>query len=253
MKLIGNEIKYCEKHIKNGTVDKRKPVKTITSLIKYYHMKMNLSEGEIKQEVMKHLNNVQVEMDEEYIDKLVKTNTSDKVTLNTLDKITITEAEWGVIQEMGRNERERKVLFFFLCSYKIKRGLGYMANNSVRIEYGSLNSDAHVTFTAKQRAESLNYFETHGLIEIGLGINADRITLYYVNDESPIKMEITEFDCLDTYYKYGKKGGKLIICKECGELFIAKQKGRTSTQCTDCYELKSQESKNKYLREKRAK
>ena len=48
-------------------------------------------------------------------------------------------------------------------------------------------------------------------------------------------MTVTEFDCLDVYYKWWKDDfkGKPVICKECGELFIAPVKS-PAKYCEDC-------------------
>ena len=47
-------------------------------------------------------------------------------------------------------------------------------------------------------------------------------------------MTVTEFDCLDVYYKWWKDGfkGRLVICKECGELFITQ--GTKAYYCEEC-------------------
>ena len=50
-------------------------------------------------------------------------------------------------------------------------------------------------------------------------------------------MTITEFDCLDVYYNWWKNGfkGRLVICRECGDLVHVKSKHDGSTKyCEDC-------------------
>ena len=75
--------------------------------------------------------------------------------------------------------------------------------------------------------------------------------MLYVAD-GMVAMTVTEFDCLDVYYKWWKDDfkGRLVVCKECGELFIAPVKS-PAKQCEECYKRKHQESKNEYLRNKR--
>ena len=49
-------------------------------------------------------------------------------------------------------------------------------------------------------------------------------------------MTITEFDCLDVYYEWWKHGfkGRLVICKECGELILSKSKTCPNKRCEKC-------------------
>lgn len=233
MKLIGNEIKYCEKHLSNNTIDKN-PVKTIAIMIKYFFLIKKLSVADVRREILAYMNRVDVELDMELLNKLIKTNTSDKTTMNSLESISITEVEWETIQELGRNERERKLLFTLLCMYKIKVGVGYKADNTVKVDYTTLNSDAHITLTKKQRVETFTYLIQAGAISIGFGQMAKKVKLFYVNDESPVKMEITEFDCLHVYYNYMKKGGKdLKFCVECGNIYIAKDNKKKKGYCSE--------------------
>lgn len=247
MALIGNEIKYCEKHLNNNTIDNNH-VRTAVIMVKYFFLVKEYSQPQIKQELLSYLERVNVKLDNDLIDKLIKSNTSDKTTLNTLESISITETEWDTIQELGRNERERKLLFTLLCMYKIKVGCGYEANNTVKVNYTTLNSDAHITLTKKQRVETFSYLIQAGAISIGFGQMAKKIELFYVNNESPIKMEITEFDCLHVYYEYLKKGGRLIFCQECGDLVVAKS--NNSKYCNDCAKTKTNQQKLNHKKRK---
>ena len=253
MKLIGNEVKYSEKHLLNKMVeDKRNPVKTVVILIKYFFLIKEYTISQIKKEIKQFLQDVEVELDDKYLDDLIKTNTSEKTTINKLDSISVTQAEMDTIKELGTTEQQRKVLFVLLCWYKIKVGLGYTDDGTVKVDYTNLNAEAHVSMSKAKREEMLTYFYECGLIGLGMGQMAKKIKLFYINNDSPVIMTITEFDCLDVYYKWWKDGfkGKLIICKECGELFIAPVKS-PAKQCEECYKRKHQESKNEYLRNKR--
>lgn len=237
MKLIGNEVKYSEKHLLNRTVeDKRNPVKTVVILIKYFFLIKEYTISQIKKEIKQFLQDVEVELDDKYLDDLIKTNTSEKTTINKLDSISVTQAEMDTIKELGTTEQQRKVLFVLLCWYKIKVGLGYTDDGTVKVDYTNLNAEAHVSMSKAKREEMLTYFYECGLIGLGMGQMAKKIKLFYINNDSPIIMTITEFDCLDVYYKWWKDGfkGRLVICKECGELFVAKDKGRTPMYCEDC-------------------
>lgn len=252
MKLIGNEVKYSEKHLLNKTVeDKRNPVKTVVILIKYFFLIKEYTISQIKKEIKQFLQDAEVELDDKYLDDLIKTNTSAKTTINELKSISVTQAEMDTIKELGTTEQQRKVLFVLLCWYKIKVGLGYTDDGTVKVDYTNLNAEAHVSMSKAKREEMLTYFYECGLIGLGMGQMAKKIKLFYVNNDSPVIMTITEFDCLDVYYQWWKNGlkGKLIICKECGDLVLSKSKTCPSKYCEDCAKQKEQERKNKYFRE----
>lgn len=233
MALVGNEIKYCEKHLRNNTIDSDNPVRTIAIMIKYLFLVKKLEGMDLKLTLLEYMDSVGCKLDNGFLDGLIKTNTSEKIVINSLDKITITTTEWETIQELGRNERERKVLFYILCCYKIKVGLGFPDNKLVKVEYTKLNKQAHVTLTKDYRVDMFRYFIETGLVEMHVGKNADKLTINYVANGKTL-IEITEFDCIDTYYKYLKKGGRLIVCQECGDLTISTSKTCPSKVCKNC-------------------
>lgn len=248
MKLIGNEVKYCEKHLRNNTIDTN-PVKTVAIMVKYFFLIHEMTEEEVRDNINAYLTNVGVELEDELIDKLVKTNTSSKTTINQLESISITTTEWAYIQKTGRNERERKVLFTLLCMYKIKVGLGYANDGTVKVEYTKLNSDAHVTLTKAYRIEMLRYFTEVKAISIGMGQMAKKIKLNYVEDSGEVLLDITEYDCLHIYYEHLKKGGRLITCKECSDVInVPKKKQYNSVKfCKKCSNKRIEEQNRNRL------
>lgn len=246
MGLIGNEIKYCEKHLQNNTIDEN-PVKTVAIMIKYFYLVQELEIGNIKCEIINYLDRVGAEVSEEIIDSLLSTCTGAKASINALESISITVPEWKLIQEMGRNERERKVLFTLLCMYKIKVGVGFANDGTVKVEYTKLNSDAHVTMTKAYRTEMLQHMEDVGLINLGMGQIAKKIKLNYVQDGEEL-IQITEFDCIHVYYEYLKKGGRLIYCQECGDLILSVSKTKPSKYCKKCATYIKQQQTNECKR-----
>ena len=232
MGLIGNEIKYCEKHLQNNTIDDN-PVKTVAIMIKYFYLVQELDKDNIKGEVLNYLDRVGATVDENVVDSLISTCTGAKASINSLESISITVPEWELIQELGRNERERKVLFTLLCMYKIKVGVGFADDGTVKVEYTKLNSDAHVTMTKAYRTDMLQYFIDAGLLTIGMGQMAKKVKLFYVREGEEL-IKITEFDCIHVYYDYLKKGGKLRKCGRCGTLFIDYSKTKPAKNCKEC-------------------
>lgn len=242
MALIGNEVKYCEKHLQNNTIDDN-PVRTVAIMIKYFYLVQELEVDNIKGEIINYLDRVGATVSEEVLDSLLSTCTGAKASINALKSISITVPEWETIQELGRNERERKVLFTLLCMYKIKVGVGFANDGTVKVDYTKLNSDAHVTMTKAYRTEMLQHMESVGMVNIDMGQIAKKIKLNYVQDGEEL-IQITEFDCIHVYYEYLKKGGRLIYCQKCGDLVLAT--GRNSKYCKKCSKEKELEKYERY-------
>ena len=251
MALIGNEIEYAKK-ILTGAVKEKNLFKALVMLTKYYYFEMGMDIKDIEKNLRMYIKAMGDNIDDETLENIIKSNTSSKTNINKLDNIIITVQEWQTIQEMGRTERERKLLFTLLCMYKVKIGLGYSDNGLVKIEYTKLNSLAHVVFTRKQRIEMWRYLIDCGMIELGLGQLASRVKLHYVFPDSKQLIKITDFEAFNVYYDYLKNGGKLIRCKECGKLVLSKSKTCPSKYCKDCANKIEQERKNEQKRISRA-
>ena len=249
MALIGNEIEYAKK-ILTGAVKEKNLFKALVMLTKYYYFEMGMDIKDIEKNLRMYIKAMGDNIDDETLENIVKSNTSSKTNINKLDNIIITVQEWQTIQEMGRTERERKLLFTLLCLYKVKIGLGYSDNGLVKIEYTKLNSLAHVVFKSTERVDVFRYLIECGMIEMGMGQLASRVKLHYVFPDSKQLIKITDFEAFNVYYDYLKKGGRLINCKECGKLVLAK--GNKTQYCKDCANKREQERKNEQKRISRA-
>ena len=248
MALIGNEMEYAKK-ILTGAVKEKNLFKALVILTKYYYFELGMNDKEIEKNLRLYIKAMGGDVDDEAIENIIKSNTSSKTNVNKLDHIIITIQEWQTIQEMGRTERERKLLFTLLCMYKVKIGLGYSDNGLVKIEYTQLNSLAHVVFKSSERIDVFRYLIECGMIEMGMGQLASRIKLHYVFPDSKQLIKITDFEAFNVYYDYLKNGGKLVRCKECGKLVLSKSKTCPSKYCKDCAKRIEQERKNKFQRE----
>ena len=248
MALIGNEMEYAKK-ILTGAVKEKNLFKALVILTKYYYFELGMNDKEIEKNLRLYIKTMNGNVDDEAIENIIKSNTSSKTNINKLDHIIITIQEWQTIQEMGRTERERKLLFTLLCMYKVKIGLGYSDNGLVKIEYTQLNSLAHVVFKSTERIDVFRYFIECGMIEMGMGQLASRVKLHYVFPDSKQLIKITDFEAFNVYYDYLKNGGKLVRCKECGKLVLSKSKTCPSKYCKDCAKRIEQERKNKFQRE----
>ena len=249
MALIGNEMEYAKK-ILTGAVKEKNLFKALVILTKYYYFELGMDDKEIERNLRLYIKAMGGDVDDEAIENIIKSNTSSKTNVNKLDHIIITIQEWQTIQEMGRTERERKLLFTLLCMYKVKIGLGYSDNGLVKIEYTQLNSLAHVVFKSTERIDVFRYLIECGMIEMGMGQLASRVKLHYVFPNSKQLIKITDFEAFNVYYDYLKNGGKLIRCKECGKLILAK--GNKTQYCKDCANKIEQERKNEQKRISRA-
>ena len=233
MALIGNEMEYAKKLL-TGAVKEKNLFKALVILTKYYCFELGMDDKEIEKNLRLYIKAMGGDVDDEAIENIIKSNTSSKTNVNKLDHIIITIQEWQTIQEMGRTERERKLLFTLLCMYKVKIGLGYSDNGLVKIEYTQLNSLAHVVFKSTERIDVFRYLIECGMIEMGMGQLASRVKLHYVFPNSKQLIKITDFEAFNVYYDYLKNGGKLVRCKECGKLVLSKSKTCPSKYCKDC-------------------
>ena len=234
MALIGNEMEYA-KIILTGAVKEKNLFKALVILTKYYCFELGMDDKEIEKNLRLYIKAMGGDVDDEAIENIIKSNTSSKTNVNKLDHIIITIQEWQTIQEMGRSERERKLLFSLLCLYKVNIGLGYSDNGLVKIEYTQLNSLAHVVFKSSERIDVFRYLIECGMIEMGMGQLASRVKLHYVFPNSKQLIKITDFEAFNVYYDYLKKGGRLINCKECGKLVhIVNKQDRSTKYCKDC-------------------
>ena len=249
MALIGNEVEYAKK-ILTGAVKEKNLFKALVILTKYYYFELGMNDKEIEKNLRLYIKAMGGDVDDEAIENIIKSNTSSKTNVNKLDHIIITIQEWQTIQEMGRTERERKLLFTLLCMYKVKIGLGYSDNGLVKIEYTQLNSLAHVVFKSTERIDVFRYLIECGMIEMGMGQLASRVKLHYVFPDSKQLIKITDFEAFNVYYDYLKKGGRLINCKECGKLVLAK--GNKTQYCKDCANKIEQERAKEGMRKQRA-
>ena len=251
MALIGNEIEYAKK-ILTGAVKEKNLFKALVILTKYYYFELGMNDKEIEKNLRIYIKAMDGSVDDETIKNIIKSNTSGKTNINKLDHIIITVQEWQTIQEMGRTERERKLLFTLLCMYKVKIGLGYSDNGLVKIEYTKLNSLAHVVFKSAERIDVFRYLIECGMIEMGMGQLASRVKLHYVFPDSKQLIKITDFEAFNVYYDYLKKGGRLINCQECGKLMLDKSKTKPTKYCKDCANKKEQERAKEGMRKHRA-
>ena len=250
MALIGNEMEYAKK-ILTGAVKEKNLFKALVILTKYYCFELGMNDKEIEKNLRLYIKAMGGDVDDEAIENIIKSNTSSKTNINKLDHIIITVQEWHTIQEMGRTERERKLLFTLLCMYKVKIGLGYSDNGLVKIEYTQLNSLAHVVFKSTERIDVFRYLIECGMIEMGMGQLASRVKLHYVFPDSKQLIKITDFEAFNVYYDYLKKGGKLIRCVECGKLVLEKNKNARTKYCKDCANKVNIEKTSKRQRTKK--
>lgn len=244
--LIGNEPRFVEKMLK-GLVKCDKNHNELLLLTRYYYLHDGLTREEIKPildswydfRCMGGEYGLQLHKDETVKEALDK-YANDKAFLNEVDSIEITKDEWHYIQDIGRNERERKVLFTLLCKYKIVAKLYNVNHNKVKIEHSKLGSMAHTTFTRKNMLDAIKYFEEVGAISFLMGADAKYIRLNYVDNENKPYVVIEDFESLHVYYEYLKsnKSKKIYRCKECGCMAL-RDKGKQyngTKYCKPCSE-----------------
>lgn len=258
--IIGNEIRFVEKMLK-GVVKGESGFEELLLLTRYYYLHDGLTREEIKPILSDWFDfrnmggKYGLELHkEESIKSALDKYANKQAFLNELESITITKSEWRYIQEVGRNERERKVLFTILCLYKVKAGL-YTDNNRVRLEYTKLNNMAHVTFTKANRLDAFKHFVEVGAIELPIGHQAGSVVLNFVDNDGEPMVVIEDFESFHIYYDYLKsnKSKRIYRCKECGHVAL-KEKGKQYNSvkyCESCSEKrKAEQNRNRKNRAK---
>ena len=245
--IIGNEIRFVDKLLK-GVVKGESNYKEMNLLARNY-----LNQGLTTEEIKPMLNDWYdgYESEREFMVNIALENAVKNPHMNEVESITITRKEWKYVQAVGRNERERKVLFTLLCQYKIKSSI-YMDNNYMKVEYTKLSTQAHTTFTKANRLDAFRYFEEIGAITLKMGARAEALTINFVDreEDSEPYVVIEDFESLHIYYEYLKsnKSKRIYRCKDCG-LMALKERGKqynSKKYCDACSEKrKAEQNRNR--------
>ena len=237
MKIIANETLYAKKCLEQGFIDKKKPYKSIRTVVRYLNQVQGIESAlDIYDIVKEYIDNTgrDVKFDINVIRKMMNEESS----YNELHYVYISVKELDSIVNKNYPHSWKKILFTMLVHYKVKNAIFEVNNDRIEAEMSIIMSDAHATLGVEKREQMLEQFEQDGLIEMPNGGKQSKY--FYLNyiDYEPeeIGIIIEDFDDFYLYFEQYVKGGRLIQCKECGKLVLDSKAGagKPTEYCKKC-------------------
>ena len=253
MKLIANETDYALHCINNKYIDKRKPYKSIRTVVRYLNRVEGIEDiDKIYEKVKEYVDSTGkiVEFTRETIIQMK----NEETPYNELEHISFSSNEMYEICNNSYPHRWKKVLFTMLVFYKVKKAIyPDVTNKRITSDISTIMKDAHVSMSTEKRFEMFRQFEKDGYIEIPNG--GSKTKYFYLNyiDEEPQDELIVIEDFFDFYLYFEQyvKGGRLIYCQECGKLVLTNV-NRTQ-YCKKCQREKQLEQQKVSMEKSRKK
>lgn len=243
-----DEKKEAEIVIKNNEINMNKPSQTIQLLIKYYYHEKHMNKDNIRKIVETYMKNNYEEFNstrwQKSLDNMVKRWANDKFNLINIHRIVITEAEFDKIQELKDINLE-KLAFTLLVYAKTYNQINEYNNNWVKSNKNEILKDAKIKDrNKKDRFKWFTKLYKEDYISFAKKINNTSICVNYINNISPIKLEINKLDnFIGEYLKY-KKG----YCQICGKKIMSKSPKQK--YCKRCAKEIHKEIDRKYQKNK---
>lgn len=249
-----DEKKEAEIVIKNNKINMNKPSQTIQLLIKYYYNVKHMNKEKIRKEIEIYMQNNYKGFNstrwQKSLDNMVKRWANDKFNLININRIVITEAEFDKIQELKDINLE-KLAFTLLVYAKTYNQINEYNNNWIKSKKNEIIKDAKIkSRNKKDRFKWFTKLYKENYISFAKKINNTSICVNYINNISPIKIEINKLDTfIGEYLKY-KKG----YCQICGKKIMSKSpKTKYCSRCAKEMQLKWQRESMKKIRKKQRK
>lgn len=236
LRLILNEKKLLNKSLDEGYIDDKKPTSTIGILAKYC---LN--------------NNMDTKQTIDFIDSFFKNNylqynyvkwidTIERIVRNVyrskdyelmqVDSVEITESELETIGAL-QNLKYEKLAFSLLVYAKIYNKINNNDRNWVNEQHKYIFSDAKLAVNVKEQGVMINGLKELGLVTPSTFNESTNINVNFVDKDSPVVLEITDFR--NFVYEYLKwKGKNIIKCEECD--LLIRQRNNRQKYCASCWE-----------------
>ena len=148
-----------------------------------------------------------------------------------VDSIPITEAEILAIQEI-KTIRLQRLAFTLLCLAKYTRLKNPDSNGWVWTSINDIFNMAVIVAGEKVKCEMLHELFVEGYIGLSKKITNNSIKVNYLNDDSPVVLEVSDFRRLGYEYMIHTKQGKFVRCAKCG--LLVKRKTNNQKYCKSC-------------------
>jgi hypothetical protein len=248
MDMILNEKEMALKSIETGYIDYKKPTNTIRTLIKYFYSN-GLDKTQIRDEIENFMEKYYIDFNsaswQTTLDNMVKTYAKEKHNLIKIDSVNITNSEWNKILSIN-NIKLEKILFILLVYAKVLNKVNAQNNNWVNKECNVLFKAAKLTETGKQQRLILKQLGDMGYIQIPIMVNGTSVRVDFVDEQSEVIYELTDFDnIILSYLKL--KGENIKMCETEGCNHLIKITNNKKKYCDEC--AKEIEKENHKIRQ----
>lgn len=236
---IFKEAEYVENLMQAPHIDDNKIVSTISSLARYNHFVINLTPDENRKAInafMKQHSDVYNDITYfTIVNKCIKR--VEKNPWRDIDTIKITKSELDRIVALHDIAKE-KIAFVLLADAKYTRAWKHHEYTSSFLRLPALFKMARVTTPAAERKSFFGFMIDEGLIAENLNPKSTARDLLFIDDDSPVELELTESSYLELAYTYmwwrsGRTGYK--PCEKCGRLIKTSNRGERK-YCIYCAE-----------------
>lgn len=204
-------------------------------------------------------------IDYQNIDKILSLAKNKNKMLRQIETIVITKAEQEHILSLSEVERERKILFSFLCAYKIDvaksqtEKKSYIVSDST-MSFKQIKNFSNITLKKTERIEDIiREFIQRGLVNITKKTNIDAFFIGEIDNEVENNEVVYELVSFENFgYQWEKINGEklVVICEDCDNIFKAKKNTKKLPKvCSNCGLIRTREKhqdsdRRRYLEKK---
>ena len=242
--IILNEKKYAEKIFESGLFE-GKPYYDLQVMARYLYYVNGYRKKRIEKSLLNFLNDHYPPYRTNKLDwadtvESIATKAG-KYPLSEIDAVYITQSELDSIANL-ESQRHQRVAFAMLCIAKYGNMKNVKNNGWVNTEPKEIFKTARVSATIVQQDYIIGDLGIVGLLEFPKqnGNLSSRVT--FIDDASPVVLEVVEIDFQELGYVYRKYCGENIIrCKNCG-IYIKGSKDNKIKYCANCSGYKKKDS-----------
>lgn len=234
--IVLNEKKYAERIFESGTFE-GKPYYDLQIMARYLYYVNGYRKKRIEKKLLSFLNDNYIPYRTNKLDWADTVESiaakAGKYPLSEIDSVSITQSELDSISKL-ESPKHQRVAFTLLCIAKFGNMKNAKNNGWVNTELKEIFKIARVSATIVQQDYIIGDLGIAGLLEFPKqnGNLSSRVT--FINDNSPIVLDVPEIDFMELSYAYRKYCGENIIrCKNCG-ILTPGGKTKRKKYCNNC-------------------
>lgn len=232
MELYLNERKLAEHIIQSG--EYRDEAKDVLSLLaRYYYHIMQIHRKKqifefLDNFMQRNYNNYDVAEWSELMNLYIKN--AKRYPLIEINFIPVTQAELDTIAELS-DDKLKRLAFTALVLAKFGNRRNKTNNSWIMVKSYALFKRAGLRDSRSQLFDMIHDIHKQGLVKLSRKVNNVNFRVNFVNDNSPVVMQITDMRELGLQYMNHIYGGYR-QCRECGKWF--KMNVHNHSYCDDC-------------------